>query len=181
MYRMVSRRMGRSVGKLSGNVSCIHRWPYSYIDREASYHSLLHFFTPLKSTWQCDVRGQALLDHFFLSLYNNLQGIILMPLSPLLGLGLNKLFIASRLSPKQFLLVFKLLLAHSKAPASEALCIEGLVHLRTEAVSKGATSYLPLFKGSNIPDADPDPKLGRCPLRSAFRHHPDRPHRFFAH
>ena len=54
----------------------------------------------LKNTQQCNVLIHDLLDHFSPSPYNSLQDIILLSLCPLLGLGLDELFIASWLSPE---------------------------------------------------------------------------------
>ena len=53
----------------------------------------------------------------------------LMFFGPGRDLGLDEVFIATWLSPKQFLLSFELLVVESKALAVEALVIENFVHL----------------------------------------------------
>ena len=56
---------------------------------------------------------------------------ILLFFLPSRDLGLDKVFITTRLSPQQSLLSFKLLIVESEALAVEALLIENLVHLCT--------------------------------------------------
>ena len=107
------------------------------------------------------LRRSVCTDHSLLHLLKNYSSTRqwLMPLSPLLSLGLDKFFIASRLSPEQFLLIFKLLVAHSKAPAVETLRIEGLVHLCTKR-SAWAQSHAQSFEHTrrrSRPHAGPMP------------------------
>ena len=56
---------------------------------------------------------------------------ILVFFGPSRDLGLDKVFITTRLSPKQSLLSFKLLIVEREALAVKALVIENFVHLCT--------------------------------------------------
>ena len=93
---------------------------------------------------------------------------ILVFFSPGRDLGRDEVFITTWLSPKQFLLSFKLFIVESEALAVEALVIETFVHLCTRLLSDEEEKHAYLGSCSILTRRKSLPQAGPIPAAKCF-------------